>query len=121
MATHNELGKLGEQEALRLLREKGYQIRHINWYYRHKELDIVAVDGAILVVVEVKTRSKFGAQSASEAMSLSKMRYLIEAADFYLTKFDLDMEVRFDLVAVEFHKGKWELTHIEEAFNAMEV
>lgn len=42
MASHNELGKEGENTAVKYLLEKGYEIRHRNWHSGHRDLDIVA-------------------------------------------------------------------------------
>ena len=58
MAEHNELGKLGEQLARDFLIAKGYQILEQNWSCGHKEIDIIAMDGNELVIVEVKTRRR---------------------------------------------------------------
>ena len=57
MASHNELGKEGENAAVKYLLEKGYEIRHRNWHSGHRDLDIVAQKDGELVIVEVKTRS----------------------------------------------------------------
>jgi putative endonuclease len=56
MAQHNELGKLGEEIAVRYLLEQGYKILERNWRNQHKEIDIIAMDGEELVIVEVKAR-----------------------------------------------------------------
>lgn len=42
MATHNELGRLGEDEALFYLTLKGYHLLDRNWRFEHYEIDIVA-------------------------------------------------------------------------------
>ena len=57
MAIHNQLGKWGEDVAADFLQQKGYRIVARNWKYGKRDLDIVATDGYMLVVVEVKTRS----------------------------------------------------------------
>ena len=56
MAYHNELGRWGEDVAASYLRQLGYTILHRDWDYRHRDLDIVAVDDGVLVIAEVKTR-----------------------------------------------------------------
>ena len=56
MATHNELGKWGEQVAERHLLEKDYRIVQCNWRYGHRDIDIIAAKDDMLVFVEVKTR-----------------------------------------------------------------
>ena len=53
MAYHNELGRWGEDVAASYLRQLGYTILHRDWDYRHRDLDIVAVDNGVLVIAEV--------------------------------------------------------------------
>ena len=62
MASHNELGKEGEELAAKWLSENGYSILHTNWRHSHYEIDIVATKGKFLHFVEVKARkaSPFG-------------------------------------------------------------
>ena len=51
---HNiKLGKLGEDLATDYLVSKGYTIFERNWRNHHKEIDIIAFDGKMLVIVEV--------------------------------------------------------------------
>ena len=52
-----ELGKMGEDLAVELLIEKGYEILERNWRFRHNEVDIIARKDGLLVIAEVKTRS----------------------------------------------------------------
>ena len=52
-----EIGKNGEDLAVEYLVNKGYKILERNWRSGHKEIDIIAMDGDTLVVVEVKCRS----------------------------------------------------------------
>ena len=54
MATHNELGRLGEDEALFYLTLKGYHLLDRNWRFEHYEIDIVAEWHGEIVFVEVK-------------------------------------------------------------------
>ena len=57
MAAHNELGKLGEEMAIRYLIKKGYEIKEKNWRFQKAEVDIIAQIENTLAVIEVKTRS----------------------------------------------------------------
>ena len=64
-ATHAQrkaLGDFGERTAARFLVDLGYALVDRNWRCPDGELDIVAIDGADLVVCEVKTRTsgRFG-------------------------------------------------------------
>ncbi|PVX52055.1 putative endonuclease [Balneicella halophila] len=121
MAEHNTLGKVGEIKAKEYLESKGYIIFHTNWRYKHKEIDLVALKNDILVFVEVKTRSFGGMQNARECITKSKMRFLIEAADAYVTMFNRPEEVRFDLLALTKSPSTIEIEHIENAFNALDI
>lgn len=62
MAAKDELGRRGEDAATAFLTRRGWTVLARNWRCPGGELDIVAVDGAELVVVEVKTRTsdRFG-------------------------------------------------------------
>ncbi|MBC8459090.1 MAG: YraN family protein, partial [Deltaproteobacteria bacterium] len=51
MAANHELGKMGEELAAQYLKEKGYKILETNWRFHRNELDLIAKDGDILVVV----------------------------------------------------------------------
>ena len=56
MAHKDDLGREGEQLATDYLTDRGYRVLDRNWRCRLGELDIVALDGRELVVVEVKSR-----------------------------------------------------------------
>lgn len=56
--SHNlALGRAGEERAAQHLIRAGYDIVDRNWRCSDGELDIVAVRGSELAVIEVKTRS----------------------------------------------------------------
>ena len=111
-----DLGEKAEDLAVEYLARNGYQILERNWYYRHKEIDIVARDGDLLVIVEVKGRGGRFLKHPEEAVSMKKQRYLIEAANAYIEKHDLDVEVRFDIISVIFQGNAHRLYHIDDAF-----
>ena len=56
---HMNLARKGELEAEKYLSALGYQILEKNWYHRHKEIDLIAIDNDNLVVVEVKFAKRF--------------------------------------------------------------
>lgn len=116
MAEHNILGKEGEEEAVKYLSEQGYTIRHRNWRAGHKELDIVAMQGNELIVVEVKTRCDTLFALPQEAVDERKIRRIVAATDAYLKKFAIDNPVRFDIITVVGKEGNFVIEHIKEAF-----
>jgi len=56
MADKDDRGRAGELRAERYLRDHGYLVLDRNWRCASGEIDIVALDGADLVIIEVKTR-----------------------------------------------------------------
>lgn len=98
--SHTELGRLGEELALDFLRKRGMTILDVNWHFHHLELDIVAKDGDELVFVEVKTRSTSYFGNPEEAVSPQKMSRIINAAEAYIIEHDLDVDSRFDVIAI---------------------
>jgi putative endonuclease len=117
MADHNILGKKGEELAAEFLSEKGYEILETNWSQIGSEIDIIARMEKTLVVVEVKTRkgNYFGEPEAF--VNKTKQKNLIKGAGAYVQKYNLDLEVRFDIVSV-IHppSGEFKIQHIEDAF-----
>jgi len=119
MAELNELGKLGEKKAADFLMNKGYQIVDRNWHFHHKEVDIIAYDGEVLVIVEVRTRTSSQLVHPRESISPLKVRYLVLAADAYVRYKKIDNRIRFDIVTcLPVNKTDWEIEHIEKAFTA---
>ena len=118
MASHNELGKKGEQIARMYVQEQSYEIIHSNWKWGKKEIDIIARRGNELVFIEVKTRinSLFG--WPEEAVHYKKRKFLQGAAEVYLERSgDTPAAIRFDIIAITFTQGeKYELEHFEDAF-----
>ncbi|MEE4197613.1 MAG: YraN family protein [Bacteroidales bacterium] len=116
MADHNELGKKGELVALKFLKSKQYVIRERNWRFRKNEVDLIAEKDNLLVVVEVKTRTSEYFENPKEAVTRKKQKYIIQATEAYIQEKDLDLEVRFDIVAVTIINGQISIEHIEDAF-----
>ena len=61
------IGRCGEDEAVRHLQAAGYVVLGRNWRCELGEIDIVARDGDVLVICEVKTRSGLGFGTPLEA------------------------------------------------------
>lgn len=116
MAEHNDLGKKGEDLAAEYLKRQGYRIIDRNWHNGHEEIDIVAMDGDMLVIVEVKTRFSDAFGAPDLAVTKSKQRSIVRTAEAYIMEKDLDVETRFDIVSIIFNGKSQELEHIEDAF-----
>jgi len=116
MAAHNETGRKGEEAAREMLIRKGYKIRHTNWKIERLELDIVAEKENTLVVVEVKTRDRVDFGNPWDAVTNEKIRKIIRATHHYIMIFNINMDVRFDVVSVLKQGEAYIPEHIEDAF-----
>lgn len=116
MAAHNELGKKGEELAVVHLQKNGYTILNRNWRYQKAEVDIIAQKENILTVVEVKTRSSTDFGNPQDFVKPKKIKLLVTAIDEYITSKNLDVEVRFDIIAIIKENHKFVIEHIEDAF-----
>lgn len=117
MATHNELGALGEQIAVDYLIERGYQIIERNWSNGHKEIDIVAKDDDTIVIVEVKTRRSTYLVEPETTVDVFKQRNLIWAANSFVNRFQYDNDIRFDIISIVIDRNNEKrIEHIEDAF-----
>ena len=70
------LGTYGERMAARYLRDVGLEVLDQNWRCPLGEIDLVARDGACLVVCEVKTRRSTTFGSPVEAVDHRKLARL---------------------------------------------
>lgn len=115
---NHEFGKAAESYAVSYLRNIGYQILKQNYRYLKAEVDIIAQVENTLVVVEVKARSSIAYDTPESFVNKKKIRLLVMAADHFIQEQVLEVNIRFDIVALSFKKGKWDVNHIEEAFYA---
>jgi putative endonuclease len=116
MAEHNELGKLGEELAVAFLQKNGYDILETNWVFQKAEIDIIAKRENVLAVVEVKTRSSIDFGSPQDFVKPKKIQLLVKAVNEYVISNDLDVEIRFDIIAIYKEDKNYNIEHIEDAF-----
>ncbi|MGB5941604.1 MAG: YraN family protein [Leeuwenhoekiella sp.] len=114
---HNELGKWGEAYAAEYLEREGFTILERNWYFDKAEIDIICErETGILVIVEVKTRNSEFFGDPQEFVSKGKIKNIVKATNEYVIANDLDVEVRFDIIAILKNKTQEKLEHFEDAF-----
>ena len=111
----------GEREAVKYLKKEGYEILETNWHFHRYEIDIIAQKGEVLAIVEVKTRATDYFGDPEDAVDYKKRRKIVESADAYIEERDLDVEVRFDIVAILKTKDGLKLRFIEDAFLPFEM
>ena len=116
MADHNELGKLGEELAENYLTKNGYTILETNWIFQKAEIDIIAQKANILAIVEVKTRSSIDFGLPQDFVKPKKIQLLVKAVNEYVVSRDLDVTVRFDIIAINKEGKDFNVEHIEDAF-----
>ena len=116
MAEHNELGEKGEQLAVDYLLQHKYEIVARNYRYLKAEVDVIARKGNTLSVVEVKTRSTIEFGNPQDFVNPKKIKLLISAIDHFVVENDLDVEVRFDIIAIVKQKNAFQVAHLKDAF-----
>jgi putative endonuclease len=114
MATHNEIGKKGEAFAVQYLKKEGYEILETNWRYHHKEIDIISSKDNKIIFIEVKTRTSVIFEKPQQAVTNTKIKHLIKAADKYMQSINKDS--RYDIITVLAGDTYKILEHIKDAF-----
>lgn len=116
MAAHNELGNQGESLAKDYLIQHGYQILETNYRFQKAEVDIISLKGETLAVIEVKTRSTDLFGNPQDFVNQKKIKLLTNAIDHYINERDLQVEVRFDIIAIIWKNNQAHVKHLEDAF-----
>ena len=101
MQNNGDKGRAAEDRASRFLTSCGYRVLARNVRVPGGEIDAVCLDGATLVIVEVKRRDsrKFG--SALGAVDARKRARLRAAAADYAQVVAPSAKLRFDVVALD--------------------
>lgn len=120
MTERRILGDAGERYAERLLTHAGWRILDRQWRGSKGEIDLVALDGDVLVLVEVKTRRGASMGTAEEAVSPAKADRMIALGSEYVATHPAheDLFWRIDLVAITLDTSGTvkRVTHIQNAF-----
>lgn len=116
MANHNQLGKKGEQLAVDFLIENGYDIVERNYRFNKAEVDIIAQKEDVLAIIEVKTRSTTDFGNPQDFVKPKQIKNLVKAVDEYVTVNNLEVDVRFDIIAIVKEKKEFKIEHLEDAF-----
>jgi putative endonuclease len=117
MGKHNETGARGELLAEEFLIGKGFTLLHRNWRTAHKEVDLIALDGGMLVFIEIKTRGGLRFGYPEEAVSVVKQAHLRVAAEAFIELYPQYPTVRFDVVSILLRNGIIEeILHLVDAF-----
>lgn len=122
MANHNDFGKEAEFRAAKFLEKKNYEILKRNWRFLKAEIDIIAKDltSNQIVIVEVKARKANPLVEPELAVTKTKRKLLVQAADHFIVSNEITLETRFDIITVSKSGTEWKINHIENAFLSFE-
>jgi putative endonuclease len=118
---HLEHGVASEQLAARYLESRGLLIVARNQRFKVGELDLVCLDGATLVIVEVRQRRSDDYGGALASVTHWKQRKLIRATQCFLQwkREWSHLPVRFDVIAITGTPGRApEVLWVKNAFSA---
>lgn len=99
-AEHLERGRLGEKLAAAFVEDLGWRILGRNVLFHGGELDLVALAGQELVVVEVRTRSEGWMQRGEESVGPRKLRKLVRTGRRYVESRGWTGPWRIDILSV---------------------
>jgi len=117
-----ELGKKGEALAQEMFEGNGFHVIEQNYRGKAGEIDLICVKGKLLVFCEVKSRTRLAFGLPAEAVTAKKINHIRRVASWYLSqrmrfnRLYSDFDMRFDVVEVVFVGEKYEINHIENAF-----
>lgn len=101
-APHLVLGRAAEAAAAQYLERKGYLILIANFRAKGGELDLVAMDGETLAIIEVRYRASDRYGGAAASITRGKRGRIVRAARHLLAANPLlaKLPARFDVVEV---------------------
>lgn len=116
-------GFRSERTAARFLRKLGYRILASNLTdsKREGEIDLLALDGQMIVIVEVRSSETKDFESLAKSVDAEKQRRLTNAALRFLQRRRLlNVAVRFDVLAIRWprEESKAAIWHYKNAFEA---
>ncbi len=118
MTGRGELGRRGEAVAEGFLRDRRYTIVARNFRCRAGEIDLVALDGATLVFVEVRSRRGTAMGTPLESVDGRKQAQVTRVARHFLAARGwADRTARFDVIGVRFDREPPDVEHVQNAFD----
>ncbi len=100
-AAHLQKGASSEQLALSYLQQQGLLWRSSNYRCKLGELDLVMMDGAVLVIVEVRYRKSEQFGGALASITWKKQMRIVAATQHYVIINKLNhCAIRFDVIAI---------------------
>jgi putative endonuclease len=115
-----ERGAAAEQLAAEHLCAHGVKILARNLRCKAGELDLVGLDGRVLIIVEVRQRGCADFGGALGSVTPAKQRRILRATRFFLQRERnwRGLAMRFDVFAVQGAPSAPQITWIKDAFRA---
>lgn len=116
----NQLGLQAEQRAQRYLEKQGFRVVAKNYRSSFGEIDLIVLNQAFLVFVEVRLRTQRNLVSAKESVDWRKQKRIINTAKQFLARnpeFN-SKPARFDVIALNSNDPKSPIEWIQNAFQA---
>lgn len=110
-------GQQAEALASRFLRRRGLTLLARNYRSRGGEIDLVMKERDSLVFVEVRYRRNSAYGRAAETVDARKQRRIVQCARHYLLRHrQTSAPARFDVVSIEYDKGRTLIDWVRDAF-----
>ncbi len=117
MDGRGELGRRGEAVAEAFLRTHRYTIVARNYRCRAGEIDLVALDGPVLVFVEVRSRRGTAAGTPLESVDGRKQARVARVARHFVAERRWhERDARFDVIGIRFDREPPAVEHVRGAF-----
>ena len=100
MASHNELGRHGEELGKQFLEQQNFEILHLNWKHSYYEIDVIASKNNVLHFIEIKTRRNERFGMPEESVDKKKLRKLMNAGEEFLFRFPDWKRVQYDVLSI---------------------
>ena len=111
-----QTGQKGEDLAVDYLMGLNYEVRERNFHFGHLEIDIIAFDGDLMVVVEVKSVFIGIEPDPVQYLTRGQFRNLTKGAAAYLQLKGLTPEVRFDLLCLSLFRNPPLIRHFKDVW-----
>ena len=115
----NDTGSQAENLALQHLTQQGLELVERNYHCRGGEIDLIMLDKATLVFVEVRYRKSTSFGSALESVNHAKQKRIIHTAQHFLQRQTSNYSqscYRFDVVAISPEEHTPEINWLKDAF-----
>lgn len=116
MSYHNDLGKKGEVSAKTYLIGQDYKIIGENWQHEKAEIDLIVFKEGLTIFIEVKTRTSNNYGFPETAVTKTKQKHLLRAAEAFIEQKNIITEIRFDIISLTKIGEVFTIYHIKDAF-----